>query len=133
MVSGWGGCNVNGKTKIIIGGICVLVVFLAGWYLFGNVSDNSGRIDSIRSELDTVKSNQSTAIKRLDTIEAGLDDSQKQAGRIAESIGESAKSVGTVEERITIDQGKLTDSTSLIADCQRILAEVRERGQVGEN
>ena len=117
--------------KAIITTIGVFIAAFFTWYLFG-LYDNGNRTDAIRDQLDAVSRDQQSAIDRLGSIESGLDDSQKQVGRISDTVSEAAGSVDAAKGRIQQSQERLRTSSEIIEDCQRILKQVRERGQVGE-
>ena len=119
------------KTIIIIAG--VVLAGLACWYLFGYVSDQRARTDAIRDQLDAVSNSQQSVIDRLGKLENGLADSQKQVERISGTVGAAAGAVNSAQERIEQSQERVRTSAEILADCQRILREVRARGQSGEN
>jgi len=119
----------NEKKNIIIA-VVLLVAVLIAYDVFGSVvSDYESRIRSIRSELDTVKQSQQSAIKRLDTIETGISRSADRVGQVSTGLATNAERIGTIEQRIETSQTRLTTSADLIANCQSILKQVRQRGQ----
>jgi uncharacterized membrane protein len=116
--------HIDKKTYIVIG--CLLVIVLISYKVWSNgnvVSDNGTGVDTVRSELGTAINQQSTAIATTKSIETGLNDSIKSVGNI-----ESTVSHATATNTTSI--ATATDSASLIADCQRILRDVRKSGKI---
>lgn len=101
--------------------IAVAVTFALYAY-FGGVSDNGGRAGDAGAKLDAAVRNQSDITSRIDGIEERVDD-------IGGRIDRSAEAVGRAEDRALRIEGSLGEAGSLIADCQRIIAGVRERGE----
>jgi septal ring factor EnvC (AmiA/AmiB activator) len=111
----------------------VLLASALAWYLFGGgLSNNGSGVDQVRTDLQSTRTEQRQAIERIESITTGLENSESEAGRISEGLGGIADTVTTVEGRINESQSQLTTSADLLREGQRILKQVRERGQVGE-
>ena len=112
--------------------IAIAVLFCAGiayWLSFSSIPNNRTGADAVRADIQSVISEQSRAIDRLGTIETGLDDSATKAGELSAGIESIASSIDSVAIRIAIGENRLADSQQLIEEGQRILNQVRARGQ----
>lgn len=106
-------------------------------YVFGpDLISGNGRVDQVKDNLSTVRSEQSSAIGNIGAAKDGINIGSAEAGRIAEGIGKVAEGVRGVETSLDSSNGKVnsstnisTDSAGLIAEGQRILEQVRKRGQ----
>jgi outer membrane murein-binding lipoprotein Lpp len=114
--------------KYIIAAV-LLIAALVAWNVFSG-GNSTGRVNEIKSDLQSVGDKQQSAIVRLGTIENGLTDSASKAASISEGLGNTSKSIDTVKDRISIDQNRLTDSASLISEGQRIIYNVQQRNGI---
>lgn len=105
--------------------LLLAVMALCGYVLWWVLPDNTGRIDAIRAELDTVRKQQQSAIDRISRVEKGLADSVDRVERT-----ESA--VNNATDRITVSQERVTDSAKLISDSKRIISDIKQRGKTGD-
>jgi uncharacterized membrane protein len=115
---------LQSRTNRII--IAVLVIgAIICWHVFSsrsNVSNDGITDNTVRQELGTAINQQSESINTIKTVETGLSNSIKSVGTIESTVNNATT---TNSNNITT----ATDSTSLIADCQRILSEVRAGGK----
>lgn len=118
------------KAYLIIAGI-LLSIFLL-WSVYG-ISDNGGGIDTVRSELGTTQSEQHSVTNSLGTVESGLIEAGNTASGISEQLQEARTTNTNIINRNTKSESYVGSSGELITDCQRILKQVRERGQSETN
>ena len=102
---------------VIIGAVVLLVVVFSAGYMLGlrNVSDHGGGADTVGNQLAET----GTAIQHA---KDGIDQAAGTAGAVAETVADAQ---GTAEYL----SGTVNDSAELIADCQRIIRQVRARGK----
>ena len=119
-----------GKNVVFVA-VALLFAAIVFWFSFGpgRVPDNGNGADQIRADIQSAGEQQSAAIDRLGTIETGLDDSATKAGELSAGIESIASSIDSVAIRIAIGENRLADSQQLIEEGQRILNQVRARGQ----
>lgn len=106
----------NGKKNLyyFIAGILALAVVACAVRGCG-VHDNDGRVDAVREELNAAESNQSA-------ITAGI-------GNAERTVGDAEKTVSNAESAaIHIESGQ-RKAEAIIADCERILKQIRQRGK----
>lgn len=103
-------------------GIAVAGALILTGILAGVIYDHGGRAGDAGAKLDAAVRNQSDITSRIDGIEKRVDD-------IGGRIDRSAEAVGRAEESALRIEGSLDEAGSLIADCQRIIAGIRARGE----
>lgn len=106
----------NGKKNLyyFIAGILALAVVACTVRGCG-VHDNGSGIDAVRDELNAAESNQSA-------ITAGIGNAERTAG-------DAEKTVSAAESAaIRIESGQ-REAEAIIADCERILKQIRQRGE----
>ena len=106
----------NGKKNLyyFIAGILALAVVACAVRSCG-VHDNESGIDAVGNKLNAAKSNQSA-------ITAGISNAERTAG-------DAEKTVSAAESAaIRIESGQ-REAEAIIADCERILKQIRERGK----
>ena len=115
-VSGFRPQNEKTATLILIVFACMVAAGFAG-YLFGlrNVSDHGGGADTVGNQLAET----GTAIQHA---KDGIDTAAGTADKVGAGIGAAKESAGYLQH--TADT-----SAELIADCQRIIRQVRARGK----
>ena len=131
---------MENKTYCILFAV-LLILGLVAWNVYGSgLHDNRAGTDEIRTDLQSVKQQQSTAIDAITNVESGLGDSAGSAGRLSDQVGAvaeglegTADTIADAQERIGASQGIAADSTSLLSECQSILRSIRKRGQGGTN
>lgn len=103
------------ETALAYGFICAVcgAIFLYGLFC-QRVPDNGSGADTVRTELNTAREQQQV-------VDRGIADTQKTADSIAKSSSNIEHSVDKLETGIR-------NSGELIADCQRIVGQVRARG-----
>ncbi|SFM41524.1 hypothetical protein SAMN04490355_11147 [Pelosinus propionicus DSM 13327] len=116
---------INIDKKYIIAAV-LLVAAVIAWNVFSgtNLPNNGTTANTVRSELGTAIDQQSGAIDTTKSIEAGLDNSVKSVGNIESTINHAS-------DTNTTSITTATDSAILIADCQRILSDIRAGGKKG--
>ena len=108
--------NKETATAVIVAVVLLVVVFCAG-YLLGlrNVSDHGSGTEPITNELGQVGS-------AIGNAKDGIEQATSTAGAVAGTVADAQ---GTAE----YISGTVNDSAELIADCQRIIRQVRARGK----
>lgn len=99
---------MDGKAKACIA--ILAVALLAAICLSGgrkDVSDNGNRADAARNELESAAGDN---------------------GRIEERIGEAESTAKRIEESAQLSGELAGEAEDILADCQRIVGEVRQRG-----
>ena len=109
----------EGKTDHVVA-VVALVVFVVGFvsgYMFGlrNVSDHGSGADTVGNQLEQAGTN-------IQNAKDGIDQAAGTADQIGAGIGAAKESAGYLQH--TADT-----SAELIADCQRIIRQVRARGK----
>ena len=109
----------EGKTDHVVA-VVALVVFVVGFvsgYMFGlrHVSDHGSGADTVGNQLEQAGTN-------IQNAKDGID----QAAGTADQIGAG---IGAVKESAGYLQHTADTSAELIADCQRIIRQVRARGK----
>lgn len=92
--------------------------FFAG----SRVHDNGERIDAVRHEIGT-------AISQQHQISEGLQRAESRAGEVASSLERSASANQEAASRADSIEETIEQQRAAIADCQRIVRTVRERGK----
>ena len=112
------------KKKYVFYSIIVLIIvsILACLFLCSGVQDNGLGIDAVREQLDTAGSNQQKISDRIDSAE-------ERTQNIQDGIEQGEAAVDNAAERADCIEENLTDADGLIAGCQRILENVRVRGE----
>jgi peptidoglycan hydrolase CwlO-like protein len=124
-----GGINFDQKIVIIISGL--LTVGVLYWLMCGRgIPDTGSGIDAARTDIQSARGKQQSAIERIGTVESGLDRSATETGRISAGLKDTSGKIAAVEERITKSEGGLKSSAELISEGQRIIGQIRERGKV---
>ena len=118
----------------------MLIVVGLGLFIFGaifgysfraeRVQDNGNGTDPIRSDIVSAINEQSSAAERLSSIEAGLDSSAAKAGDLSAGAAVIAESIDSARGRIDKSEERAQSSQQLIAEGQRILNAIRERGPI---
>lgn len=106
----------NGKKNLhyFIAGILALAIVACAVRSCG-IHDNGGGVDAVRNELNAAESNQSA-------ITAGIGNAERTAG-------DAEKTVSNAESAaIRIESGQ-REAEAIIADCERILKQIRQRGK----
>lgn len=89
--------------------------FLLGIILMFCIGDNRAGVDKTRNQLNEARTNQSAITSRIDKAE----DTSKDIADTGERIEQSASNLET----------GIKDAGDIIAECQRILSEVRKRNE----
>ena len=116
--------NENKKITYLLIILNVLItIYGVLWYLqCCQLLHQGGGADEIGEELDTAAGVQQEVTAELGSAE---DTAADITGAITESQG-AVQQAGAAADRV---EGQVQSSGELIADCQRILAEVRARGK----
>ena len=109
----------EGKTDHVVA-VVALVVFVVGFvsgYMLGlrNVSDHGSGADTVGNQLEQAGTN-------IQHAKDGIDQAAGTADKVGAGIGAAKESAGYLQH--TADT-----SAELIADCQRIIRQVRARGK----
>lgn len=105
----------NNSRLYLITAICVVGICTAVALRGCGVSDDGGGVDAVREELNAAESNQSA-------ITAGI-------GNAERTVGDAEKTVSNAESAaIHIESGQ-RKAEAIIADCERILKQIRQRGK----
>lgn len=104
-----------------------LAIFLCVgiWFSFGagsGVHDNGERIDTTRHEIGA-------AISQQHQISEGLQSAESRAGEVASSLERSASANQEAASRADCIEETIEQQRAAIADCQRIVRTIRERGK----
>lgn len=112
------------KKYIIVGfGLCVLLMAACYWFRSGkDVLDNGAGVESVREQLDSAATTERE-------ITEGIESAEDKAAGIQERIERSEGGIREAEERADCIEENFADADGLIADCQRILENVRRRGE----
>jgi len=110
-------------------GIVFMLLFVSAGFFIGRaiyhadaVQLDDGGAEGIADELDA-------AVGTQQSITGGIGSAEERIDGIAESIDAGAAGVRRAEERAGYAQGYVAAAGEIIADCQRILAEVERRGE----
>lgn len=93
----------SNKTYVIIGGI--LIVILLGWFL---CRDNGLGINLLGQQFNLIGTQQSEITGGINNAKSGVENAQRATDNL---------------------QSEITESGAIIADCKRIIREVRERDE----
>lgn len=111
-----------------------LAIFLCVgiWFSFGagsrthdsgsGVHDNRERVDAVRHEIRTAREQQHK-------ISEGLQSAESRAGKVTSSLERSASANQEAASRADSIEATIEQQRAAIADCQRIVRTVRERGK----
>ena len=123
---------IDTKNRLMLYVVCIcLFVALAGWYLLSSgLPDHGVGSDKIRADIQSAIEQQSSAAERLSSIEAGLDDSASKVGDLSAGAAVIAESVTSAQGRIDESAQRAQSSQRLVEDGQRILGQIRSRGQI---
>ncbi len=113
---------MNVKKTLCITAIVVLLCLCVALVLHSGVSDNGDGADGVREQLEQSMDNQST-------ITAGIGDAGEQAKSVTDSIERSAERIGEIGDAVDNLASSERAAGEIIADSQRILGRIRERGQ----
>lgn len=107
--------------------LIALAIFLCVgiWFSFcagSRVYDNGERIDAVRHEIGTAREQQHE-------ISEGLQSAESRAGKVTSSIERSASASREAASRADSIEATIEQQRAAIADCQRIVRTVRERGK----
>lgn len=113
--------NENRKNIIIGAVICVLFMVACYWAYSGKyIPDNRNGIEYIAGELKSATNTEREIAKRIKSAE------NRTAG-IQERIGRSEEGIRDAQKRADGIEGNLNGTGELIAECQRILENIRDR------
>lgn len=112
------------KKYIVVGlGLCVLLMAACFWICGGKkLPDNGAGVESIGEQLDSAAGEQREITERIKSAE---DRTQNIQGGIEQ--GEAR--IDNATERVENIERSITSTGELIAECQRILENVRRRGE----
>ena len=112
------------KKYIIVGfGLCVLLMAACYWVHSGkDVLDNGAGVESVREQLDSAATTEREITEGIESAENGTQN-------IQDGIEQGEAAVYNAAERADCIEENLTDADGLIAGCQRILENVRRRGE----
>ena len=108
--------NKETATLVIVAVVLLVVVFCLGYMLcLRHVSDHGGGADAVGNQLEQAGTN-------IQNAKDGIDQAAGTADKVGAGIGAAKESAGYLQH--TADT-----SAELIADCQRIIRQVRARGK----
>ena len=112
------------KKYIIVGfGLCVLLMAACYWSGSGkDIPDNGAGVESVREQLGSAETTERE-------ITEGIESAEDKARGIQERIERSEGGIREAEERADGIKENLNDAGAIIAECQRILENVRRRGE----
>lgn len=112
------------KKKYVFYGIIGLIIvsILACLFLCGGISDNGAGIKSVREQLGSAETTERE-------ITDGIESAEGRTKNIQDGIEQGEAAIDNAEERADCIEENLTDADGLIAGCQRILENVRVRGE----
>lgn len=112
------------KKKYVFYSIIVLIIvsILACLFLCSGVQDNGAGVESVREQLGSAETTERE-------ITEGIESAEDKAAGIQERIERSEGGIREAEERADCIEENFADADGLIADCQRILENVRRRGE----
>jgi len=118
---------MNAKSSILLAIICVVVIAggIFGFRLYrdGSPTDRTGE------HLQRLEDSQRDLAGRVESISQGIDRSAKTVEAIAGRVDEVERTIGDAQGRIESDAVRLGENQQRIAAGERILQEVRKRGQ----
>ena len=94
----------SNKTYLIVG--CVLIVLLLGWFL---CRDNGLGINLLGQQFNLIRTQQSEITSGINNAKNGVENAQRASDNL---------------------QSDVNESKAIIADCKRIIREVRERDEI---
>lgn len=102
---------------------CLVATFFSG-YLYGirNIHHNGAGIGDVGKQLEQIESNQHTITSGIESVTGGISESK-------ESIKSSQQAIDRADENAASLENSFNTAGESIADCQRILAEIRQRGK----
>jgi predicted negative regulator of RcsB-dependent stress response len=109
------------KNYLIGAGVLVLLGVFGYWLYLTHISGDGTGANKVRQQLGNAIQQQSEAADTIKSVESGIGNSVKSVGNIENTVSHIANTNAT-------SIATATDSTSLIADSQRILREIRQRG-----
>ena len=103
---------------LIAGAAFICLCLFAG----SGVHDNGERIDTVRHEIGAAREQQHQ-------ISEGLQSAESRAGEVASSLERSETANREAASRADSIEATIEQQRAAIADCQRIVRTVRERGK----
>jgi peptidoglycan hydrolase CwlO-like protein len=100
----------------------IIVSILACLFLCSGISDNGAGIKSVREQLNSAATNERE-------ITDGIESAEDRTKNIQDGIEQGEAAIDNAQERADCVEENLTDADGLIAGCQRILENVRGRGE----
>ena len=117
--------NAKGSiTLAIVWGVAVAI----GVFGFGIFNHGSGT-DTTGEHLRRIEDGQRDLAARIESISQGIDRSTKTVERVAERVDEVERTIDDAQSRIESGAVRLGENQQRIETGQRILQEVRKRGQ----
>ena len=112
------------KKKYVFYSIIVLIIvsILACLFLCSGVQDNGAGVESVREQLGSAETTERE-------ITEGIESAEDRTRNIQDGIEQGEAAVDNAAERADCIEENLTDADGLIAGCQRILENVRARGE----
>jgi peptidoglycan hydrolase CwlO-like protein len=112
------------KKKYVFYGIIGLIIvsILACLFLCGGISDNGAGIESVREQLNSAATTERELTEGIESAEARTENIQERVSKSEAGIDAATNRAEDVERNIT-------SSGELIKECQRILENVRARGE----
>lgn len=96
--------------------LSIVIIALVAFAVRGcGVSDDGSGADAVRTELNAAGSNQSG-------ITTGIGTAESAAGELETAVNDAENAAGKIE-------ANEREAGAIIADCQRIIREIRERGE----
>ena len=108
--------------------VACLALALAAYYFFGGNTTNENyrrTAEQLRAELRAA-----TELNRI--LKADNERISKINSQLAGEISESRRLAGTIGDYNRENENRLTEAGNIVADCQRIAAEIR-KGNQGKN
>ena len=87
-----------------------------------DIPDNGAGVESVREQLDSAETTERE-------ITEGIESAEDRTRNIQDGIEQGEAAVDNAAERADCIEENLTDADGLIAGCQRILENVRVRGE----
>lgn len=118
--------EIYGKAKSFVKNyrwaiLCFLITF-AVYVLCDRLSADGGGAGDIGEQLNGIGENQSAITERIGIVREGVSGIEKELRNSEEAIGNAAKRADNLEDGIT-------ESRDLIDRCQRLIGEIRCRGE----
>ena len=121
---------IDDKKKYIIFGVLIILVsfllMLTGYFLGSRVQDNGNGTQPVGEQLKQAGDSQQELTK-------GIVGAKERAESVEVRIDRGQKAVDSAAERTGRVEDNLTEAGELISQSQRILKDVRTRGEVQED